>query len=414
MPINADNIRALLAEYRPGYSLPQGLYLDDEVFQADLQAVWQREWLFAAAGVEIPKPGDRITMELGANSIIILRDAQHQVRAFHNSCRHRGSRICLTEHSHGSLLVCPYHQWSYGLDGSLRGARQMPKDFDKSSHGLVPVHATEVCGLIYVCLAETPPDIETFRQQITPYVGPHMAGPMKVAAQQTIIEEGNWKLVIENNRECYHCIGNHPELLISLVDFPVPNTPSAAAEFETMLARKTGHWERLGLPYRAVNGGRGVRCIRLPFHEGTVSFTMDGGPAVKKLLEGFTDPDLGSVRMYHAPNNWNHFLADHTVHFRVLPLSAGRTEVRTTWLVHAEAEEGVDYDVKRLTEVWEVTNDQDRTLVQNNHLGIASDVYRPGPYAPSEAPLADFCDWYTERMTGFWGAPAGRMPQAAE
>ena len=108
------------------------------------------------------------------------------------------------------------------------------------------------------------------------------------------------------------------------------------------------------------------------------------------------------------------FVADHFIHFRVLPLSAGRTEVRTTWFVHKDAVEGVDYDVKRLTEVWEVTNDQDRILVENNHLGIASDAYRPGPYAQSETPLMDFCDWYTERMDGFFNTPGRRMPQAAE
>lgn len=417
MGYDAERIRSLLAEYRRGYSLPQGLYLDDDVFQADMEAIFKREWLFAASGCEIPEPGDRITLQIGNNPILLVRDQHGEVRGFYNACRHRGSKICLTEKGSGSVLVCPYLQWTYALDGALRGARTMGREFDKAAHSLVPVHVADVCGMIYVCLGEEPPDIDTFRRAVTPYIGPHKPWDAKLAASQTIIEEGNWKLVIENNRECYHCIGNHPELLISLLDFPVPNTQKTADEFEKMLSRRTGHWDRLGLPYRVVTGGpgsKGWRFIRLPFVEGTLSFTMDGGPAVKKLLGELADPDIGSVRMFRAPNNWNHFVADHFIHFRVLPLSAGRTEVRTTWFVHKDAVEGVDYDVKRLTEVWEVTNDQDRILVENNHLGIASDAYRPGPYAQSETPLMDFCDWYTERMDGFFNTPGRRMPQAAE
>lgn len=412
MTVDAGRLRSLLGEYRRGFSLPQAFYQDPEVFQADLDAVFKREWLFAGCEAELPNVGDRITLSVGNNSILVVRDHEGQVRAFHNTCRHRGSRLCLTETGRGSMVVCPYHQWTYALDGSLRAARQMPKDFDRSGHGLVPVHCQAVCGMIYICLADDPPDADTFRQLVTPYLEPFRAWEAKVAVHQTIVENGNWKLVIENNRECYHCIGNHPELLVSLVDFPIPNNPRAMEEFEAMLARKAPEWDRLGVPYRAVSGGSALRCIRLPFHDGKVSFTMDGGPAVSKLIANLPSPDLGSVRMYRAPNNWNHFVADHALHFRVLPLSADRTEVRTTWLVHKDAVEGVDYDLTRLTEVWQMTNDQDRDLVEMSQRGIASDVYRPGPYSPAETPLADFCDWYVARLEGRFGAPAARLPRA--
>lgn len=106
------------------------------------------------------------------------------------------------------------------------------------------------------------------------------------------------------------------------------------------------------------------------------------------------------------PNNWNHFLADHLLTFRVLPLSADRTSVQTTWLVHEDAAEGVDYDIEHLTRVWIETNDEDRRLAQNNHLGVRSKAYRPGPYAPSEFMLANFTAWYIDKMRNHHDGPA--------
>lgn len=411
--IDRDRIRSLLAERREGFSLPQGFYVDPAMHEADLAAVFGTEWLFACNSCEIPKPGDFLTLEVGVNPIVIVRDRDGQVRAFHNSCRHRGSRICGKEKGRANRLVCPYHQWVYELDGSLINARQMPADFDRSAYGLNPVHAEVICGMVYICLAETPPDLSRFRAGVTPYIAPHQPDRTKVAFEMTLIEDANWKLVIENNRECYHCAGNHPELLVTLVEFALPDDPRGPAEFKGLMERKTAKWDALGLPHAPADGGEEFRCIRLPFHEGAVSFTMDGGPACRKLLADFTEPDLGSVRMFRAPNNWNHFLSDHIIHFRVLPLGPDKTAVKTTWLVHEDAVEGIDYDIERLTEVWIATNAQDAELAAVNHVGIRSMAYRPGPYAPSEFMLTHFTNWYAGKMEAFVGAPSP-MRMAAE
>jgi Rieske 2Fe-2S family protein len=259
--------------------------------------------------------------------------------------------------------------------------------------------------MIYLCLADEPPDLGRFRAAITPYVAPHQPDRTKLAFEMTIVEQANWKLVIENNRECYHCAANHPELLVSLVEFALPDDPQGPADFQALMARQAARWTALGLPHLPADGGDDFRCIRLPFHDGKLSFTRDGGPACRKLLGDFTDPDLGSVRMFLPPNNWNHFLADHIIHFRVLPLAAGRTALRTTWFVHEDAVEGVDYDIERLTEVWIATNEQDGRLASVNHLGIGSKAYEPGPYAPSEFMLGQFTEWYAQRMAESFGAP---------
>lgn len=404
--IDRDRISRLLAERREGFSLPQAFYVDRAMHEADLKAVFESEWLFACNTCEIRKPGDYLTLEIGDNPVVILRDRDGEIRAFHNSCRHRGSRICGKEKGRATRLVCPYHQWVYELDGSLLNARQMPADFDRSQYGLKAAHVEVICGMVYICLAETPPDLSRFRQGVTPYIAPHQPDRTKVAFEMTLIEEANWKLVIENNRECYHCAGNHPELLVTLVEFALPDDPRGPAQFKDLMDRKTAKWDALGLPHQPADGGQEFRCIRLPFHEGALSFTMDGGPACNKLLGDFTEPDLGSVRMFRAPNNWNHFLADHIIHFRVLPLAQDRTALRTTWLVHEDAVEGVDYDIERLSEVWIATNAQDAELAAVNHRGIRSMAYQPGPYAPSEFMLTHFSNWYAGKMDAFLNAPS--------
>jgi Rieske 2Fe-2S family protein len=407
--LDVDRFTALLRQRRPGYSLPQPFYIDPDIYEVDLKAVFETEWLFACNGCEIRNPGDYLTLEIGANSLIVLRDRDGAVRAFHNTCRHRGSRICTKEKGRASVLVCPYHQWSYGLDGALRGARQMPKDFDRSGFGLKPAHVEVISGMVYVSLEDDPPDLRRFREEVTPFIAPHQPERTKVAHVSTIVEDANWKLVIENNRECYHCAGNHPELLATLVEFALPDDPRGTAEFQGLIDRQSARWDVLGLPHRPADGGNEFRCIRLPFHEGAVSFTSDGRPACRRLLGDLTDPDLGSVRMFRAPNNWNHFLADHIIHFRVLPLSADRTALRTTWLVHEDAVEGVDYDIETLTSVWTATNTQDAELAALNHQGIRSKAYEPGPYAPSEFMLTHFTDWYAGKLETSFAPPSMRV-----
>ena len=408
-----DRVQALLHQRRQGYSLPQAFYVDEEMFQADLQAVFAADWLFACNTCEIKNPGDYITLAIGQDSLIVLRDRDGEVRAFHNVCRHRGSRICLEERGHANRLICPYHQWVYELDGRLRNARQMPTDFDTSGHGLKPARVEVVCGLIYVSLADDPPSLERFRAAVTPYIAPHQPARTKVAFVSTVVEEANWKLVIENNRECYHCAANHPELLVTFAEFAAPGDPRGGSpRLAALLERSAAKWDRHGLPHKATEGGHEFRCIRLPFNEGTQSFTLDGRPACDKLLGDLADPDLGSVRLFRAPNNWHHVLSDHIIHFRVLPLAANRTAVRTTWLVHEDAVEGVDYDLKRLTEVWMATNAQDKRLAENNHLGVSSRAYEPGPYAPSEFMLNHFTDWYAGKMAAFAAQPAERLAAA--
>jgi glycine betaine catabolism A len=132
--------------------------------------------------------------------------------------------------------------------------------------------------------------------------------------------------------------------------------------------------------------------------------TMDGRVASKRLLGNLSSARLGRFQFHLQPNSWHHLQSDHSVHFSVLPISPGKTLLRTTWLVHQDAIEGVDYDLNKLTYVWEKTNEQDRFYVALTQEGALNPAYEPGPYAPSEWQVEKFCNWYVNRLSALLDA----------
>ncbi len=410
MPHDGD-LLSLLRSRRQGGPLPRAFYCAPEAHEADLRLVWTREWIFAASAVELPEPGSYVTLQVGDYPVVVVRGADGTVRAFHNTCRHRGSRICSAPSGRASRLRCPYHQWTYDLDGRLLWARDMGPGFEPASHGLKPVHAGIAAGMVFICLADEAPDFAPLKAVANRYAGPHRMDELKVAQQSTIVENGNWKLVLENNRECYHCAGSHPALCVTFDVDP----DLVGADDSLTSARGAAHvarCEAAGLPARFVIGAdEQWRLVRIPLAGSAVSYTMDGGAAVAGGIPGMPFADAGTLLFFHYPNTWNHFLSDHVLNFRVLPLDATHTEVTTTWLVHRDAVEGRDYDLKRLTEVWEATNDEDRHVVEENQIGVSSPAFEPGPYSPrQESGVQQFVDWYARAFER--GAARGSGNQA--
>lgn len=403
------SLRELLDRRRPGYSLEAPFYLSEALFQADLAHIFGQHWIFVAVEPQIAEAGDYVTVDIGAQSVLIVRDDDMQVRAFHNVCRHRGARLCASHQGMVGNIVCPYHQWTYDLKGQLIHAKHMSDEFDPSGMGLKPVHARSLMGLIFICLAEQPPqDFEQMAAQMTPYLAPHQLAQCKVAAQVDLIENGNWKITMENNRECYHCVGNHPELTISLYEYGFGYKPDALnaarlESFQDILAANHARWEAMGLPSAEIDTlddrVTGFRTQRLPIDRSGQSQTMSTEVASKKLLANFVDPALGGLSFWTQPNSWHHFMSDHIISFSVLPVAANKTLLRTTWCVHKDAIEGVDYSVENLTSVWNATNEQDKRLVEESQRGIASDAYQPGPYSVyTEGLVEKFCNWYIKRL----------------
>jgi Rieske 2Fe-2S family protein len=380
-----------------GHSLPQGLYTTAEAFDFDLAAIFGTSWLLAGFEAEVRAAGDYLSFMVGRWPVLVVRGRDGTLRAFHNSCRHRGSILCAPGTGTGARLTCPYHRWTYGLDGRLLAAGRMPDDFDKGAHALKPVHLESVAGAIFVCLAETPPDITVLRRDLTPLLAPHRLHRAKVAFKSTLVEYANWKLVMENGRECYHCATGHPELSRT---FPV--TASEYFDLEADAARAFDQrMLTLGLPGGPA-GEDWWQAVRFALNPGTVAMTTSGDFSVKKLMVEAGGGDIGSLRWAIEPNNFCHSTSEYTFCFNAMPVSATETHVVATWLVHEDAVEGVDYDPEELIHLWTQTNLQDKAFAENNQLGINSPGYTPGPYSPeAESLTLRFVDWYCARAADY-------------
>ena len=391
---------AMLHERNPSFSLPQPFYNDERLFQIDMQEIFHKEWLIAGMTCEIPAKGNYLTLQIGDNPIIVIRGAEGQVHAFHNVCRHRGSRLCVSDKGKVAKLVCPYHQWTYEIDGRLLFAgSEMGADFNLADYSLKPVNVKTAGGYIFISLAEKPPAIDEFLATLAHYMEPYDMENTKVAVQTTLLEKANWKLVLENNRECYHCNGSHPELLNTLLEWDDVTDPRASQQFKDHVAASAAAWEAEKIPFAHAGFGLRNRIVRMPLLKGTVSMTMDGQQGCQKLMGRIQNPDLGSMRILHLPHSWNHAMGDHLIVFTVWPISAQETRVTTKWLVRKDAVEGVDYDIARLREVWDATNAQDLRLAEENQRGINSTAYQPGPYSKTyEFGVINFIDWYSQTL----------------
>lgn len=399
-------IEGLLRERRPGYSLPQGLYNDPAAHAFDLQAVFARTWLLAGFEAEVADTGQYLSFVIGPSPVLVVRGADGRLRGFHNSCRHRGSELCSVGTGRKSRLVCPYHQWVYNLEGELLTARHMPADFDPRQHGLRPVHVETVAGAIYVCLADTPPDFAGFRADLEPMLAPHNLLGAKVAFEGTLVERGNWKLVMENARECYHCAARHPELSRA---FPVVPGGSLNGGVRLSDAGFAGRIRERGLSVGPFDGPW-WQVSRIPLNEGSEALTLDGKPAVTKPLCEWGD--LGTMRWAVDPNSFCHATPDSVFAFSAMPTGPNETVVTAKWLVSKDAIEGEHYSVDRLIGLWDTTNRQDRDLVEANQRGMNSFGYAPGPYNPQEESIVmRFTDWYCDTARTFLREREGREPE---
>jgi Rieske 2Fe-2S family protein len=326
-----------------------------------------------------------------------------------NRCSHQSARLLKNDTGRcAASIICPNHQWAYNLNGgSLRKAPGFGLDYpaspDGASRGLKQIALTEVTGLLFACLSETPDhtDIVEIASIIAPYTDAfHLEkGGYKLAHHHREVIDANWLMVMINNRECCHCHNNHKGLtkLFDPASFNGAQTPA----YSEMFDRAVHRWDAKELPWReqAFSPNDSVRVARYPLRETYKSITFDGAPACKKLIGPFDDYDSSTLSMWFNPNAWVHFTSDHIATNWVLPLGPERCALYSSWIVHEDAVEGEDYAVDHLTEVWKVTNAEDVGLCMSMTAGAQSMHYRPGPFAPDEQHCIQFCDWFMTYST---------------
>lgn len=392
------DLPGLIAGQRDGHTLDQDFYGDEAIYAQECDRIFLKHWHYVCHGSQIAEPGQYRLFRIAGEEVILVRQKDGAVKALINVCRHRGSRVCWEAQGKARSFVCPYHGWAYGLDGQLLAARMMPEDFDKETRGLHEIAVGILEGLVFINFQGAPEDFADLQGALQPSLAPFDLANCKVAASRVWEIEANWKLALENYHECYHCSPAHPDFAKShsikrpheeiahLYEALQPRSAACGVPFD--LVASNPHPDRPGYHYG-----------RYPLTEGYQTGSEDGAPLAPLLgrLSGFDGgaSDLAVDQFFFAL-----IYADHAVLYRFTPRSARSCDCEVVWLVRADAEEGKDYDLARLTWLWSVTTDADETIIQKNQQGVDSRYYRPGPYAPMEHYALKFRNWYLAALGG--------------
>ncbi|KIC21126.1 aromatic ring-hydroxylating oxygenase subunit alpha [Leisingera sp. ANG-Vp] len=387
-------MRELMEGYREGFALDRHFYTSEAVYDHDIKMFWNRNWIWVGHVSQIAEPGDYFLFDYGPESVIVVRDREGEVRAHLNVCRHRGSRVCLEKQGTARVFSCPYHAWTFGLDGKLRGGRAMGPDFNPSDYGLFPVQVQVFQGLIFICADENPPPLEEGFAKLAPLSAPLQLENLKLAHEASYPVPANWKLALENYLECYHCAPSHQEYSRSHSLKDPADVEKYADDLRTRSAA-------IGLPAEefdqtgpnAPAPGADVYWRRYPLFPGYQTGSRDGEPLAPPLGSlsghdgGATDLSVGLV---------NYFLiyADHLVGYRFVPRGLQETDIQIAWYVRGDADEGRDYDKEALTWLWHVTSLDDERIIRHNQEGVNSHRFVPGPLSEMEWGISGFYKGY--------------------
>lgn len=348
-------------------------YCDPDVFAREDERIFARSWIVAGRIDEFAESGAFKTVEIAGESLIVVRGADRELRAFFNVCGHRGTRICQERAGRfGGSIRCPYHAWTYGLDGRLMAARYMDDtpDFDLEDYALPTAHVAEWGGFVFVNLA---PDARPFDDALAPLIGrftPWHLETLRIARTIEYDVAANWKLLFQNYSECYHCAVIHPQL------------------------ERLSPWDsgRNDLHEGAVLGG----YSRL--RDGVARLATDA-PADFAPLSDVRGDDLHRAYYYTIfPTMLLSLQAEYAMAHLIRPLAVDRTRVVCHLLFAPGEMARSDFDASGVVAFWDTTNRQDWHVSELSQLGIASRAYRPGPYARSEGLLDAFDRHYLATM----------------
>ena len=354
-------------------ALPQKYYTDHDHFRREMESIHFDMWLCAGRTNQIPNPGDYFLREAANASIIIVRDDQGGIRAFHNVCRHRGTLLCKeAAGSFSGSIQCGYHAWTYKLDGTLLRAPHMEKvaGFCEADYPLNRVAAEVWDGHIFINLSARPVPFSQHLAGLDLKFRPWRMEELQMVERRSYHLTANWKLIIQNYSECLHCPIVHPLLQKLSHYMSGDNEP----------------------PQPTYLGGR------MDLREGIQSLTMDG-KTHRSCLPGLPSEDQGRVYYYCLlPNFFLNLHPDYMLTFTLWPHAADRTEIICEWHFHPEEIRKPGFNAADAVEFWDITNKQDWELSELAQEGIASKGYLPGPYSNREELLFALDRFVRERV----------------
>jgi Rieske 2Fe-2S family protein len=359
-------------------TLPGAYYTDEAIFALEQQRILETMWFCAVRATDLGGPGAYRTVQVGSESVLISRSRGDEVRAFFNVCRHRGARLCTDDAGEVKrAFQCAYHAWTYDLDGKLIAAPNLTKmpDIDRVEFGLRRIAVQEWLGYVWICLDPDPPAfdasvISSVRERLgdVESLENYDIANLQVGHRVVYDVRANWKLIIENFMECYHCATIHPELTHVLPEFA---RGYAAQSF-------VGHGAVFG--------------------KGIEGFTIDGSAGVAPI----PSVDESQDRRYYAitirPQVFINMVPDHVIVHRMFPLTADHTIVECDWLyLPSVVASGVD--LTRSVELFDRVNRQDFQACERCQPAMSSRVYRDGGVlVPSEHHIGEFHAWLRARL----------------
>ncbi|MFG2525903.1 aromatic ring-hydroxylating dioxygenase subunit alpha [Streptomyces sp. NPDC048527] len=362
-------------------TLPGSFYTDPRIFALEQENIFENMWFCAVRTADLEKPGRFRTVQVGRESVLVTRARDNTVKAYLNICRHRGAKLCTDENGDVKRAFrCPYHAWTYGLDGKLIAAPNLTSmpDVDRAIFGLVPVHLREWLGYAWVCLADEPPPFEgdvmaaaTERFGDPDAIGRYQVDELAVGRRIRYEVRANWKLIIENYMECYHCATIHPELIEVLPEFAA------------------------GYAAQSYVGWHGAE-----FADEAEGFTVDGSAGVDRIPTLAAEQDRRFYGFTVKPQAFVNLVPDHVIVHRMYPLAADRTVVECDWLFLKDVVEA-GHDLSRSVELFHRVNEQDFAACERCQPAMDSRAYRAGGVlVPSEHHIGAFHEWVTRILHG--------------
>jgi len=394
--MNPLAIEDLIAEHKSGHALAQEFYLSSEVFEKDVENIVLKSWVLVGHQSQVSEVGEFFLSRIAGESVIVVRSDEQTINALINVCRHRGSRVCLQSQGRASRFVCPYHAWTYDLDGNLQAAPRVMDTLDTSKYSLQRARLENFQGLLFINF-DLDADFAPISDDLGDALAPYGLATAKIAHRQVYEMEANWKLAVENFCECYHCLPAHRE-------FSVAHSLARPEKVDAALVDKVmGRAESCGLSSKMIDVsfkndeavGLDRYFVRYPLLKGHVTGSRDGKP-VAPLLGTIKDYDGGASDFQVGAFSYGLAYCDHVVLYRFIPLSRDMTECEVIWLVRADAKEGKDYKLDALTWLWDVTTVADKRIIQDNSRGVESRFYEPGPFTPMEHYTQQFTEWYLD------------------
>jgi phenylpropionate dioxygenase-like ring-hydroxylating dioxygenase large terminal subunit len=358
-------------------TLPQRYFVSLEIFAEELQKILATNWVLVGHQSQLATPGDYFRAEVAGESLIVAKDQRSTIRAFYNVCRHRGARLCEEQSGHAAAIQCPYHAWTYALDGRLLGAPHMDETpgFNKTEYPLKPARLGLWEGFIFLNLADASTErggyisLEKWFEPLDGKFSRWNLTGLRSVKRIDYDVQANWKLMFQNYSECYHCLGVHPEL--SKI------SPYDSAENDLTEGPFLGGFMRIA---------------------SDKSLTMSGNACALPVGD-FGDEDFRFVFYYSIfPNMLLSLHPDYVMVHQLEPLSPERTLISCDWFFNPEAFKRDDFDPEDAVKFWDMVNKQDWHVCELSQKGISSRAYESGPYSARESIPAAWDQYYLRVM----------------